>query len=254
MGLTSRIIIELMRFGFKQKNVSLIFQNPDDCRQLRSLNVIAPNNRIYRIKGSGVDLDIFKTDSYPNFDKIKILMPSRMLWDKGLRELYEASFLLKANYEKKIQIILCGSIDEGNKANVPKTFLESWQDGEFVKWVNFQNDMVKIYNDSHIVILPSYREGIPKALIEACAMGRAIITTNAIGCRECVDEGINGLKVPVRNSKALAEAIKQLVNNPEKIIQMGKASRLKAELEFDINSVVKKHMEIYSLIRNDLKN
>ena len=106
--------------------------------------------------------------------------------------------------------------------------------------------MFNVYNDCHIVILPSYREGMPKTLIEGCAMGRAIITTDAIGCRECVDEGINGFKVPVKDPKSLALAIECLVNDPEKIIQMGKASRIKAETEFDIDFVIKKHLEIYN--------
>lgn len=252
-GLASKIIVQLMRFGFNCKNVSLIFQNQDDYNQLLSLNVVASNNTIYRIKGSGVDLNIFKTASYPDFEKIKILLPCRMLWDKGVGELYEASIILRLKYHNKIQIILCGSVDKGNRASVPRSFLESWQDGEFVKWIGFQNDMFHVYMDSHIVVLPSYREGMPKSLIEACAMGRAIITTSAIGCRECVDEGINGLKIPIKNSRALADAIEQLINNPEKIVQMGKASRLKAEAEFDIHLVVKKHLEIYrKVIDNSL--
>jgi glycosyltransferase involved in cell wall biosynthesis len=250
MGLISKIIILLMRFGFNRKKVSLIFQNQDDYIQLLSLNVIASTNTIYRIKGSGVDLNVFKTYSYPEFDKIKILLPCRMLWDKGVRELYEASIFLRPNYENRIQIILCGSVDNENKASVPRSFLESWQDGEFIKWIGFQNDMFQVYKESHIVVLPSYREGMPKSLIEACSMGRAIITTWAIGCKECVDEGINGLKVPIKNSRALADAIEQLINNPEKIIQMGKASRLKAEVEFDINLVVRKHLDIYKGIKN----
>ena len=103
--------------------------------------------------------------------------------------------------------------------------------------------MYNVYKDSHIVILPSYREGMPKTLLEGCAMGRAIITTNSIGCKECVDEGINGLKVPVKDSQSLANAIETLVNNPSRIIEMGKASRLKAKKEFDINfmSEIKKY-------------
>ena len=105
--------------------------------------------------------------------------------------------------------------------------------------------MFEVYNNSHIIVLPSYREGMPKTLIEACAMGRAIITTNAIGCRECVDEGINGLKVNVKDAKGLASAIEKLVNNPNKIIEMGKASRLKAEQEFDVNFVLQTHLKIY---------
>lgn len=246
MSLVSKIMLQMMRYGFNRINISIIFQNKDDYCELKNLKVISNRNIVFWIKGSGVDLNIFKSYTLPSFDKIKILLPIRMLWDKGVRELYEASNLLKNEYINDIQIVLAGLADEDNKAGVSAHFLKSWEDGEYVKWIGYQKDMFGLYNDCHIVILPSYREGMPKTLIEACAMGRAIITTDAIGCRECVDEGINGLKVPVKDSKSLANAIECLVNDPQKIIQMGNASRRKAETEFDINSVIKKHLEIYN--------
>lgn len=246
VSFVSKIMLQLMRYGFNRPNVSIIFQNKDDFNELKNLNVISDRNIVFWIKGSGVDLTIFKTNTFPSFDKIKILLPIRMLWDKGVRELYVASNLLKNKYSNHIQFILAGLADEDNKAGVSAQFLKSWEDGEYVKWIGYQKNMFDVYNDCHIVILPSYREGMPKTLIEACAMGRAIITTDAIGCRECVDEGINGLKVPVKDSASLANAIERLVNDPDKIIQMGKASRIKAESEFDINFVIKKHLEIYN--------
>lgn len=246
MSLVSKIMLQMMRYGFNTNNISIIFQNKDDYSELKNLKVISNRNIVYWIKGSGVDLNIFKTNTFPGFDKIKILLPIRMLWDKGVRELYDASNLLKYKYNNSIQIILAGLADEDNKAGVSAHFLQSWENGEYVKWIGYQKDMYDVYNDCHIVILPSYREGMPKTLIEGCAMGRAIITTDAIGCRECVDDGVNGLIVPVKDSKSLAIAIELLVNDPEKIIQMGKASRIKAESEFDINFVIKKHLEIYN--------
>lgn len=245
-SLISKIMLHLMRYGFNRTNISMIFQNKDDFNELKSLKVISKINKIYFIKGSGVDLNIFNTNTFPSFDKIKILLPIRMLWDKGVKELFEASNLLKNDYSTRIQFILSGLADEDNKAGVPAQFLKSWEDGLYVNWIGYQKNMFDVYNDCHIVILPSYREGMPKTLIEACAMGRAIITTDAIGCRECVDEGVNGLKVPVKDSKSLAIAIERLVNDPAKIIQMGNASRVKAKSEFDVNSVILKHLEIYN--------
>ena len=135
--------------------------------------------------------------------------------------------------------------DEGNKAGISVNLLTQLVDGDYFEWIGHRDDIFEVYKNSHIVVLPSYREGMPKTLIEACAMGRAIITTDAIGCRECVDEGINGYKVPVKDAQRLADAIEFLVNNPNKIIEMGIASRLKAEKEFDINSVIRTHLEIY---------
>lgn len=250
--LVPKIMILLMRFGFYRSNLSIIFQNKDDFRELKDLGVISPKNRIFFIKGSGVDLDKFKTNNFPSFDKIRILFPSRMLWDKGLAELFKATNLLKNQYSSRIQFILAGLADGDNMAGVSADFLNSWQDGEYVKWIGYQKDMFNVYNGCHIVILPSYREGMPKSLIEACAMGRAIITTDAIGCRECVDEGINGIKVKVKDSNALTIAIEHLVCNTEEVIKMGRASRLKAELEFDIKIVINKHLEIYNHYLNKL--
>ena len=244
-NIISRIMIFLMHIGFNNK-LNIIFQNQDDFDELNNLKVISHLNKIFFIKGSGVNLNQFYPAKFPDFEKIKILLPSRMLWDKGVMELYEASLILKSNYYKKIQFILAGIADEDNKAGVPVVFLNHWQDSEYVKWIGYQSEMINVYKNAHIVILPSYREGIPKSLIEACAMGRAIITTEAIGCKECVDESINGLKVPIKDVQALVNAIEYLVKNPIKIIEMGKASRLKAEKEFNINLVVKTHLAIYN--------
>jgi glycosyltransferase involved in cell wall biosynthesis len=106
--------------------------------------------------------------------------------------------------------------------------------------------MVEIYNNCHIVVLPSYREGMPKSLIEACAVGRAIITTDAVGCRECVDEGINGFKVPINSSIDLAIAIEKLILNRPLIKKMGQNSRIKAEREFNVEEVVTRHLKVYA--------
>ena len=247
-GPVQKLMILLLRFGFKRNNLSVIFQNEDDKNIFNNLNIISNRNQIFQIKGSGVDLLTFKKSHLPSFEIIKILLPSRMLWDKGVKELREASKMLEAKYKSKIQFILCGLADQDNIAGVPSSYLDDWQDGSYVKWIGYKKDMVKVYQDCHIVVLPSYREGMPKALIEACAIGRAIITTNAIGCRECVDEGVNGLKVPVYSSKELAKAIERLVLNTHLIIEMGENSRKKAEKEFSVTDVVAKHLKIYESI------
>ncbi|WEK71719.1 MAG: glycosyltransferase family 4 protein [Candidatus Chryseobacterium colombiense] len=244
-GSVQRLMIRLMRYGFDRDKLTVIFQNDDDQRVFKNLRILSKKNTIARIKGSGVDLVKYEKSLFPSFDRIKIVLPIRMLWDKGVKELREASELLKEKYHDQLQIILSGLADEDNKAGVPASYLNDWQDGDYVVWIGYQKDMVKVYKDSHIVILPSYREGMPKTLIEACAIGRAIITTDAIGCRECVDEGINGLKVPVYSVRELADAIEKLVVNPDLIEKMGYQSRIKAEKEFDVNAVIKRHLEIY---------
>jgi glycosyltransferase involved in cell wall biosynthesis len=247
-GPVQKLMISLLRFGFKRNNLSVIFQNEDDKNIFKNLNIISNRNQIFQIKGSGVDLIAFNKSHLPSFEIIKILLPSRMLWDKGVKELREASKMLEAKYKSKIQFILCGLADQENIAGVPSSYLDDWQDGSYVRWIGYKKNMVKVYQDCHIVVLPSYREGMPKALIEACAIGRAIITTNAIGCRECVDEGVNGLKVPVYSSKELAKAIEKLILNTHLIIEMGENSRKKAEKEFSVTDVVAKHLKIYESI------
>ena len=248
-GLVQKIMTRLLRIGFKRNNLTIIFQNDDDKKAFHDLGIISDSNIIDKIKGSGVDLVKFPQSQLPSFDLIKILFPTRMLWDKGVKELRISSEILKEKYKDKVQIILCGKADEDNKAGVSPSYLEDWQDGKYVKWIGYQKDMVKVYQDSHIVVLPSYREGMPKTLIEACAIGRAIVTTDAIGCKECVDDGINGLKVPVYSTVELAGAIEKLILNHELIQEMGKNSRKKAEQEFDVKNVIFKHMEIYNSFR-----
>lgn len=244
-GIVQKLMIRLFKIGFNRKRLTVIFQNGDDEFFFKKYRITSNLNRIVRIKGSGVDLKQFKRAPIPNDDIIKILLPSRMLWDKGVKELREATEILAEKYSEKIQFILCGLADKDNRAGVSEAYLNDWQDGTYVKWIGYKKNMVEIYNNCHIVVLPSYREGLPKSLIEACAIGRAIITTNAIGCKDCVDEGINGLKVPAYSSSELAIAIEKLILNKTLIKKMGKNSRIKAEREFDVKDVISKHLEIY---------
>jgi glycosyltransferase involved in cell wall biosynthesis len=246
VNMVSKVMLRLVKYGFNNSHVNIIFQNKDDFQELSDFKVISSLNKIFYIKGSGVNLEDFFPTEFPSFKKIKVLLPIRMLWDKGVYELYEATKILHSKYFNKIEFILAGMADEDNKAGVSKSFLKSWEEGDYVKWIGYQKDMFDVYSNSHIIVLPSYREGLPKVLIEACAMGRAIITTDAIGCRECVDDGINGLKVPVKYAQSLARAIEYLVINQSKIYEMGEASRLKAEQEFDVKFVLNKHLEIYN--------
>ena len=252
-GPVRRIMTQLMKFGFKHENLACIFQNRDDLLELQGHGILNSNNVIHLIKGSGVNLEEFK----PRENKLKsdnrriVLFPTRMLIDKGVRELRSATELLFRSYRHKISFILAGLADEENKAGVSPKYLKEWETRDYVKWVGYQRNMVDLYSNCDIVVLPSYREGMPKTLLEACAMGKPIITTNAIGCRECVDEEVNGLKVPVKSVSELANAIARLVDNPDLCKKMGKASRQKAVREFDQKEVVRKHLDIYYKLLNE---
>ena len=173
-----------------------------------------------------------------------------MLWDKGVAELREASNILKQKYRDRVMFILSGIADNDNNAGVSDKYLKDWEESNYVKWIGFVKDMPEVYSMSDIVVLPSYREGIPKSLIEACAAGRPIITTNAIGCKECVDEGINGYKVPIKSTVELAMAIEKLILSESDRLLMGKKSREKAEKEFSEITVVNHHLKIYNNLLN----
>src|SRR5699024_1558212 len=120
-------MISLMRYGFKRENLSVIFQNGNDQETLQRLGAIHSQNKIFRIKGSGVNLRRFVESPFPDFETINILLPCRMLWDKGVKELKEATELLKGKYKGKIQFVLAGMADEGNKAGVPASYLKNWE-------------------------------------------------------------------------------------------------------------------------------
>jgi glycosyltransferase involved in cell wall biosynthesis len=248
-GVLYFFLTSLMRFGFRRKNMAVIFQNQTDFDDLKELKIINSNNRVFFSKGSGVDLNEFSFSEAPRSGKINVLFPTRMLWDKGVKELKEASEILREKYSNLICFTLAGLADNHNKAGVTAEYLNLWSDGQYVKWVGYQKNMIEVYNNSNIVVLPSYyREGIPKSLIEACSIGRPIITTDSIGCRECVDDGVNGLKILPRDSKALSDAIEILVNDEVKREKMGNESRKKAEKEFDVKTVIAMHLKIYNTL------
>lgn len=245
-GIVQKMMIRLMKIGFKQDNLGVIFQNEDDLKQVQALDVTTNKTKLFLVKGSGVDLRKFTYSQPIKKDKLIVLLPARMLYDKGVKEFKEASNLLLNEYKDKVSFLLAGLSDKENKAGVSEEVLNSWYTKGYFEWVGYQKDIISLYKNADIVVLPSYREGLPKSLIEACAIGRPIITTNAIGCKECVNEGVNGFKVPVKSINELAEAISKLLGSEELRVSMGKASRKKAEEEFSLAYVVNEHLSIYS--------
>ena len=169
-----------------------------------------------------------------------------MVKEKGVIELIEAAEKLRKDYEGKLEFWLCGRLAVNFDA-VSKEELEARCDGRYIKWLDFQKDIKSILEQSHIMAFPSYyREGVPKSLIDACAVGRPIVTTNSIGCKDVVDDGVNGFLVPVKDSEALAQKLRILIEDKELRVRMGKAAREKAEQEFSLEKVIEKHLEIYS--------
>jgi glycosyltransferase involved in cell wall biosynthesis len=245
-GVVPKLMLYLLKIGMNNKRVVLIFQNKDDLRQLKKAGIVNENHTIHFIKGAGVDLEQFKFKPIVKKTKLIILFPARMLWNKGIKELLEVANLMEKEYKEKLCFELCGMLDNDSKDAVPEEYLMKWNKEGYITWKGHQNNMLNEYERCDIVVLPSYREGMPKSLMEACAVGRPIITTEAFGCKECVEEGKNGFKVPVKSVSALKEAIEILVNSEEKRIEMGLYSRRKAENEFSLQKVVDSHIKIYN--------
>lgn len=246
-GPLQKLILIMMKRSFKSKNFYFILQNPDDIEMMKNSKYV-PDSHHKLIKGSGVDLNEFPFSEFIVKDKLTILFPARILYDKGILELVNAAILLKDKWKNRIVFILAGECDESNKSVVFQADLEKLLIPEYIEWIGFRKDMLEQYINSDIVVLPSYREGLPKSLIEACAIGRPIITTDVPGCRECVTDGYNGYLVPVKTTEPLSSAIEKLCESKEKRFEMGKNSRTLAEKDFSIQSVLDKTFSIYDEI------
>lgn len=244
-----RAILSVMRYANRRDNVKVIFQNNDDLSTFLSHNVVNPS-QVEFIKGSGIDLVDFAYIPEPKTDIIQIIFTGRMVREKGVCDIIEAAELLRPKYKDKIKFILCGRLTP-NKTGIDDDYLKTHCDGEYIAWLGERSDIHKLLIESHIMVFPSYyREGVPKSLIEASAVGRPIITCNSIGCKDVVDNGINGILVTPKSPKELSVAIARLVDNSSLRKEMGIAARKKAEKEFSIGNVVNRHIYIYNSLLN----
>ncbi|MCE3230185.1 MAG: alpha-D-QuiNAc alpha,3-galactosyltransferase [Alphaproteobacteria bacterium] len=241
----STIIKPLMALAFRilltHRRCALILQNPDDVELMTPL---VGRDKIQLIRGSGIDLNTFYPTEEPPSPPVKAVMVSRLLWSKGIGELVEAASLLKQE-GVPLEIQVAGDLDPQNPASVSPETLSAWKEENGVIWLGARTDIAEVYHQAHIAVLPSYREGLPKSLLEAAACGKPIVTTDVPGCREVVISGENGLLVPPRNGIALAKALRTLVEYPELRVRMGKLSRRKAEQEFDEKKVIEQTLAIY---------
>jgi glycosyltransferase involved in cell wall biosynthesis len=216
------------------------FLNRED-QQLLTERGIAKPGKTALLPGSGVDLARFS----PHLSRgsTNFLMVARLLRDKGVHEFVEAARLVRQRRpEARFQLL--GGRDERNPAAVSQAEVDSWQ--AEIECLGEVEDVRPFIAEADVVVLPSYyREGVPRSLLEAAAMAKPIITTDAVGCREVVDDGINGLLVPVKDAEALARAMIWMIENPEVCQRMGKAGREKVEREFDEQFVVEKTLNIY---------
>jgi len=237
-------VIFLYRISLMHKNSLTIFQNLDD-QELISKAANLPDYKSTLIKGSGVDLEKFPFQPIPDGEPV-VMLPARLLSNKGVWEFVEAARIVQNACKEKVRFVLVGDVDPSNSASLNHDELQKIKTENYVEVWGHSDDMSLTLGRSTIVVLPSYREGLPKVLLEAAASGRPVITTDVPGCREAVKVGETGLLVESKDSESLAAALIILLNDPNRCLQMGKAGRLYAEQFFDVNEVANKHIEIYS--------
>ncbi len=219
-----------------------IVQNPEDRALLARSGVAATRLRL--IRGAGVDVQIFYP-VVPPPAPVCIALVARMLWDKGVGEFVKAAQRL-TEAGVNARFILVGDPDPANPASVPAAILRRWHGQHGVEWWGLREDMPRVMQKMHIACLPSfYGEGLPKSLLEAAACGLPIITSDAPGCREIVQEGVNGLLVPVRDVDALVVALRKLIDDPELRLRMGEQSRLLVETAFSLELVLAQTLAVY---------
>lgn len=249
---TAAGILKLLRFSNSKKRVKAIFQNQDDYNIILKHKAIQPQQAFFT-NGSGIDLNDYSYSPPKKDDKVQVIFTGRMVQEKGVYDLIEAANILKHEYKDKTRFTLCGRLTP-NKTGVNEDYLKMNCDGEYINWLGERNDIKSLLIKSHIMVFPSYyREGIPKSLIEASAIGRPIITCDSVGCREVVKDGMNGFLITPKSPKELAEALKILIDNPHLREKMGKLAREKAEKDFSIEKVVETHLEIYNSFVNKQK-
>lgn len=240
------VVRALFRVAFGGKDARLILQNPDDAALfMRSALGRAGNIRL--IRGSGVDCSRFTPppqDRDASTARMRVLLPARLLWDKGIAEFAEAARILREE-GRELDFLLAGTPDPGNPAAVPAATVRTWVDEGLLRWLGHVDDMPALFRAVDAVVLPSYREGLPKGLTEAAASGLPLVTTDAPGCREVVEHGVNGLLVPVRDGKSLARAIAALQDDPSLRRRYGVAARAKALAEFDQRIILDQTISVY---------
>ena len=235
-------VSSLYQSAFKHKQLAVIFQNPDDRDTLVAMKVLR-SEQVRMIRGSGVNLEQYPFVPEPDTKPV-VVMAARLLRDKGVFEFVEAArILVKRGVD--VQMRLIGSPDPGNLTSVTQQHLALWAAENHIELLGYRTDIAKQYAAANIVCLPSYREGLPKGLVEAAACGRVVVTTNVPGCRDAISPNETGLLVPVKDAVALADAIQKLVESPGLRKKMGIAGRALAEEAYAIEKIVAQHMEIY---------
>jgi len=245
-GLLRSLIGKALRWVLNIPHSLVVFQNAEDARELVEAGIVAPH-QIRVIRGVGVDTVEFSPPltGQDETEVPLIVLAGRMLWDKGIGEFVEAARLLKIR-GIRAQCVLVGMIDSENPASIPEMQLRLWQTEGLVQWWGQRDDMPNVLGSAQIVVLPSYREGLPKVLLEAASCGRPLVATNVAGCREIVRDGVNGFLVLPKDPVSLSDAIVKLLHDPGLGVRMGARGREIVEKEFSVQQISRETINLYN--------
>lgn len=246
-GLRARLlrgaVVTLYRVALGHRNLKVVFQNEADREVLSALTGLAAGRTVV-LRGSGVDLAQFPVQPFPPEPPVVVVFAARLLRDKGLIEFIEAARTLRRQ-GVPARFLLAGAPDPQNAATVTQDEVDRWAASGDVEPLGHRADMARVLASAHLVVLPSYREGLPKVLAEAAAIGRPVVTTDVPGCRDAILPEVSGVLVPVRDAQALAAALRALIADPARRTAMGRAGRQLAEREFALERIVQQHLAIY---------
>lgn len=234
----------LYRLTLRSSNCRVIFENEGDREYFVSRKLVKLE-KSYLIAGVGVDIEQFTVLPEPTGVPV-IVFPARMLWDKGVGVLVEAARLLQA--QQKVRVVLVGMPDPGNPTSVDDAMLRRWEQEKIIEYWGWRDDMKAVFQQSHIVTLPSMYEGVPTALLEAASCGKPLVATDIPGCRAIVKDGLTGFLVPVNDPIALADALGKLVKDPDLRQKMGTAGRKLVEERFTDTSVNERTQAVYQAL------
>lgn len=247
LSVLATTVLKIMRFSCWRMRVAALFQNQEDYELFISRKIVK-EIQCFFTNGSGVDTEEYPYTPEPTDGMLRVLFTARMVKEKGILTLIEAAEQLRSEYEKKVQFVLCGPLSNNPNA-IKEEELKSLCDDQYIQWLGYRTDISALLQRCHIFAFPSYyREGVPRSLLEACAVGRPIVTCDSIGCRDAVRDGENGFLIQPRNSRELAEKLRILLEDSELRRRMGCEGRRRAEKDFAVSAVVDKHIEIYKTL------
>jgi glycosyltransferase involved in cell wall biosynthesis len=236
------VLVPALAFLVRRTGAWALFQNPEDRDAMQRLGLAAPE-RSALVCGAGVDTDLFHPTPEPGGDPV-VLFVGRLLKDKGIGEFVGAATALRGK-GVAAQFRAAGEPDPENPQSIPQAVLDGWRAAGPVQWLGQMTDMPALLSRSHIVCLPSYHEGVPKALLEAAASGRPVVATDIAGCRMVVEHKVTGLLVPLRDAAALGTALESLIMDSGLRRTMGASARERAQQRFAAHIINKQVIDLY---------